>query len=239
MGEEMKKIIIQNIIRFALIVFIAAISISCVDSLNSPYPGTSINNKPGDSITEPIASPTNLNIVEFTEGKVFGLWWEDNANNENGYEVWKKSGSEDYIKIKVLPANSTAYNDTVDNKNAVYAYKVRAFKKNDFSKFSNEVNTAENLGLAAPSQLNGEVIPSTTNIKLNWNDNSSNELGFIIERKVINEYEYNEAARVGPNSITWTDTSNKLQTGLTIYYRVKAYNTTDLSNYSNIFSITL
>lgn len=235
----MKNTIIKNIIRFALIIFVTAISFSCVDSLNSPYPGTSINNKPGDSISEPIDPPTNLNIVEFTVGKVFGLWWEDNAKNEDGFEIWRKNGSEDYIKIKVLPANSTAYNDTVDNKNVVYAYKVRAFKNSNFSKFSNEVNTAENLGLAAPSELNGEVIPSTTNVKLNWNDNSSNELGFIIERKVINEYEYNEAARVGPNSITWTDTSDKLQTGLTIYYRVKAYNTTDFSNYSNIFSITL
>ncbi|VAX27928.1 hypothetical protein MNBD_IGNAVI01-158, partial [hydrothermal vent metagenome] len=144
-----------------------------------------------------------------------------------------------FIEITTLPSNATAYNDTVENKNIIYTYKIRAFKNSDFSKFSNEVNTAENLGLMAPSELNGEVIPSTTNVKLNWNDNSSNELGFIIERKVINEYEYNEAARVGPNSITWTDTSDKLQTGLTIYYRVKAYNTTDFSNYSNIFSITL
>jgi predicted phage tail protein len=235
----MKNLINKNIIRFALVIFIIVISISCVDSLNSPYPGTSINSKSGDSISEAIATPTNLNIVEFTEGKVFGLWWEDNSNNEDGFEVWRKDGSNDYVKVRVLPTNSTAYNDTITNKNVVYTYKVRAFKSSTFSKFSNEVNTAENLGLAAPSELSGEVVPNTTNVKLNWNDNSSNELGFIIERKVINEYEYNEAARVGPNSITWTDTSDKLQAGLTIFYRVKAYNTTDFSNYSNLFSITL
>ncbi len=235
----MRNLLYRNIIRIALTIFVIVISISCVDSLNSPYPGTSFNNKPGDSISEAIAPPTDLNIVEFTEGKVFGLWWQDNANNEEGFEIWRKIGNDDYIKIKILPVNSTAYNDTVDNKNSVYYYKVRAFKSNSFSKFSNEVSTAENLGLAAPSELNGEVIPATTNIKLNWKDNSSNELGFIIERKIINEYEYNEAARVGPNSITWTDTSDKLQSGLTVYYRVKAYSTTNFSNYSNIFTITL
>ena len=103
MGEEMKNLIIKNIIRFALIMFVAAISISCVDSLNSPYPGTSINNKSGDSITEPIAPPTNLKIVEFTEGKVFGLWLEDNSNNEDGFQVWRRNGtSEDFIKITTV-----------------------------------------------------------------------------------------------------------------------------------------
>ena len=74
---------------------------------------------------------------------------------------------------------------------------------------------------------------------MNWNDNSLNELGFIIERKIINEFEFIETGRVGPDNVSWTDTSDKLLPGLTAYYRVSAYNTIEQSNYSNIFSITL
>ncbi len=235
----MKNLIIRNIIRITFALVLVSVSIGCVDSLNSPYPGSTIKDSPSDSVTDQINPPTDLSIGEFTEGTVYGLWWKDNSDNEDGFEIWRKNGSDSYKQIKILPSNSSAYNDTITDKNLTYSYKVRAFKNGYYSDFSKEVNTTQNLSLIAPSELSGEVISSTNHIILNWNDNSSNELGFIVERKIINEFEFIEAGRVGPDNVSWTDTSDKLQPGLTAYYRVSAYSTIEQSNHSNIFSITL
>lgn len=234
----MKNLIRINIIRMTLTLVLVSVSIGCVDSLNSPYPGVAIKESPSDSVTDQINSPTNLSIGEFADA-VYGLWWKDNSDSEDGFEVWRKNGTEKYENIKILPPNSSAYNDTIADKNLTYSYKIRAFKNGYYSEFSKEVNTAQNLSLVAPSELSGEIIPSTNHVILNWNDNSSNELGFIIERKIINEFEYIETGRVGPDNVSWTDTSDKLQPGLTAYYRVSAYNAIELSNHTNIFSITL
>ena len=168
------------------------------------------------------------------------MWWYDNSEDEDGFEVWRKDGiSETYKLIQTLLANASAYNDTITNVNLTYFYKVRAVKSGLYSIFSNEVNTEYSFSLIAPSDLNAVVISSTTHVTLNWSDNSTNELGFIIERKIISEFEFIEVARVGPNNVTWTDTSDKLQYGLTVYYLIRAYNTLEQSNNSNIISITL
>ncbi len=232
--------IIYLFFKITFVVMLASINIGCVDSLNDPYPGAMLNEKPGIGPGDMIESPTDLNLGKFGEGDIYGLWWNDNSDNEDGFEVWRKEdASENYELLEILPPNSTAYNDSLIAENLTYYYKIRAYKDIYYSDFSNEVNTSQILGLIAPSELSGEKIPSSTNILLNWNDNSSNELGFVIERKLINEFEFIEVKRVGPNSATWTDTSNKLQSGLTANYRVKAYNSNEQSNYSNIFSITL
>ncbi|MEN8193396.1 MAG: hypothetical protein ABFS12_11310 [Bacteroidota bacterium] len=239
----MKQIhnILVIIIKVTSLLSLLLYNIGCVDSLNDPYPGIIINEKSGvDTTTDQIEPPTELHISEFTEGIIFGLWWKDNSYNEDGFEIWRKEEANgNYTKLITLQENATAYNDTISDKNSAYSYKVRAFKSTHFSKFSNEVNSVENLVLGAPSDLNGSLIPSTTNVQLSWKDNATNELGFIIVRKMINEFDFSEEVRVGPNNITWTDTSDELQYGETVSYKVRAYSAVEQSNYSNIFTITL
>ena len=65
---------------------------------------------------------------------------------------------------------------------------------------------------------------------LTWEDHSSNELGFKIERKTESKGTYHEIATVGPNTTTYTDTG--LSGGTTYYYRVRAYNADGQSPYS-------
>ena len=81
---------------------------------------------------------------------------------------------------------------------------------------------------SAPSNLlafikNGKVL-------LTWSDNSNNEDGFKIERK-IKGGSYTQIGTVGSDTTMYVDT--KITAGNTYYYRVKAYNEVGDSGYSN------
>ena len=87
----------------------------------------------------------------------------------------------------------------------------------------------------APSGLNAVQIPSTQ-VNLNWTDNSTNEEGFKIERK-FGAGNYELIGTVSENITTYSD-QNNIQPGKAYVYRVYAYNKAGNSiTYSNESSI--
>ncbi len=86
----------------------------------------------------------------------------------------------------------------------------------------------------APSNLIANTI-SSSQINLTWQDNSSDETGFKIERKT-GTGSYSQIATVGANVTSYSNSG--LSTGTTYYYRVRAYNAAGNSNYSNEVSAT-
>lgn len=104
----------------------------------------------------------------------------------------------------------------------------------------NEKSTTLNVTYTAaaapskPSNLSAYAI-STQTVKLIWKDNSNNETGFRIERKAKNS-QYNEISVVSANIAVYNDSGLKTHTKYT--YRVRAYNNTGSSSYSNIATTT-
>jgi hypothetical protein len=86
---------------------------------------------------------------------------------------------------------------------------------------------------AAPSNLNA-LYSSDVKFDLTWSDNSSTEIGFLIERST-NGTSFSKRTTVGPNDSTYSDTESFDPT-LTYYYRVAAIGISDTSAYSNIAS---
>ena len=80
-----------------------------------------------------------------------------------------------------------------------------------------------------PSRLEAEPY-GKGRIDLSWTDESSDELGFKIERRRESEDEYRQIATVDENSTTYEDTD--LSRDTVYFYRIRAYNEAADSPYS-------
>ncbi len=83
---------------------------------------------------------------------------------------------------------------------------------------------------ADPSNLAASVV-SESAIDLSWQDNSTDETGFSIERRGASGADWAQVAVAGENATTYSDTG--LDAGATYYYRVRATNGAGASGYSN------
>jgi probable HAF family extracellular repeat protein len=88
----------------------------------------------------------------------------------------------------------------------------------------------------APSALTGSQ-PSSSQIQLNWTDNSDNELAFRVQRATGTQGTFALISRVNANITTFTDTTVKA--GKTYRYRVQAFNAVGASAWSNTISVRI
>jgi hypothetical protein len=86
------------------------------------------------------------------------------------------------------------------------------------------------IGPNAPTSLGASPI-SSNQIDLTWTDNATDEDGFKIERKTGAGGTYAQIDTAGVNAISYSDTTVSVRTAY--YYRVRAYNVTGDSVYSN------
>jgi hypothetical protein len=100
---------------------------------------------------------------------------------------------------------------------------------------SNEKNNTFSFNISEnPDGLNATTV-SNTRINLTWNDNSSNETGYSIERST-NGTSYTEIGTVLAGVTAYSDMT--CSAGTLYYYRVRAFKGTIYSGYSNVDSDT-
>ena len=83
---------------------------------------------------------------------------------------------------------------------------------------------------SSPSDLTATAASSST-VNIAWNDNSDNENGFLIERRLRAEPDYTVIASLKANLTSYADTGLPASTSFS--YRIKAYNYSGSSLYSN------
>ena len=175
------------------------------------------------------AAPSNLTASAASASQI-NLAWRDNANNETGFKIERKTGSGGWNQIATVGANATAYQNTGLSASTTYYYRVRANNAAGDSSYSNEAGaTTAGTRPAAPSNLTASAA-SASQINLAWRDNANNETGFKIERKA-GSGSWNQIATVSANATTYQNTG--LSAGTTYYYRVRANNAAGDSSYSN------
>jgi transcriptional regulator CtsR len=184
-------------------------------------------------VTPAPAAPTSLSASAVSSSQI-NLSWQDNASSEQGFKIERKTGAGGtWSQIASVGANTTTYQSTGLAASTSYYYRVRAYNSTSDSSYSNEANattSAPETVPAGPSNL-GAQASSASQINLSWQDNSTNEQGFKIERKTGVGGTWSEIATVGSNTTTYQSTG--LTANTTYYYRVRAYNGTGDSSYSN------
>jgi len=180
----------------------------------------------------PPGAPSNLTATATSMTQV-NLAWTDNASNEDGFKIERKTGAAGtYAEIATVGANVTTFANTA-LASEDYFYRVRAFNAGGNSAYSNEVNGPPLP--KGPGALAATVI-SSSQIDIAWADSSGNESGFKIDRKTGNAGTYAEIATVGANATGYSSTG--LNANTKYFYRVRAFNASGNSGFSNAADAT-
>jgi fibronectin type 3 domain-containing protein len=180
----------------------------------------------------PPAIPTNLTANGATTRGKFSvnLTWTDNATNETGFRMERSPDGINFAQIGTTAANVATYADTTAISGTAYYYRVAASNAAGNSGYSNTAGVTGASGPpTAPSKLTATAV-SVTQINLKWQDNSTNETGFAIERS-LDGVSFSTLNTVGTNATAYADTG--LTSNTKYYYRVRSNIGSVFSAYSN------
>jgi hypothetical protein len=114
------------------------------------------------------------------------LAWTDNANNEDGFKIERKTGTTGtFSEIATPGPNITSYNDAGLTDGATYCYRLRAFNSAGNSAYTPEGcatarSTVQNFTLSITSPSNGTVTSNPAGINCGSVCNESHPSGTII-----------------------------------------------------------
>ncbi len=160
----------------------------------------------------------HADVPDMTPGQIFRIEIES-----NGDVIFKRNGVE-------IP------NTKIVNPQKIYPYYL-VFKAQNEAPFGQSISnvltsgTGSGGGLISPTNLIS-TNESGNNINLSWLDNSTNETGFKVERKLGTQGVWSEIGTVGANVNSYTDISQK-QSNRPYIYKIRATNGISNSNYSN------
>ncbi|MBN1671106.1 MAG: fibronectin type III domain-containing protein, partial [Kiritimatiellae bacterium] len=205
------------------------------------------SNSVGDSGYSNVASATTSQNVpaapsgataSATSSTAITITWTDNSSNETGFKLDRRqSGTDAWVRITQTGANVTRYTDSGLSAGTQYYYMVKATSSAGDSDYSNvaAATTAEGLP-AQPSGVAATAL-STTQIKLTWQDNSSNETQFKIRRSLDGvDFDTLEPVYAAANATTLTDSG--LTPGTTYSYKMRSENAAGVSAYTTPVSAT-
>jgi hypothetical protein len=180
-------------------------------------------------------APTALSATAQNAATV-QLRWTDTSGNEAGFLIERRIGTNSYVQIADVAANTTNYTDTGLSGETLYTYRVSAWNEIGESDPSSEaaVTTPVLTPPAAPSALSATAL-SSSSIGLNWTDGSDNEAGFKIERR-SGTSGFAQIATTGLGSTNYVDTRRVAGTAYT--YRIRSYNVSGNSAYTAEASAT-
>jgi len=187
-----------------------------------------------------LEAPSNLTASVNANSEI-ELAWTDNSLDETGFEIWRyeyiNSSSSNYSLYSVVGQNVRSFTDKNVQAGIQYRYMVRAYdaERNIYSGYSNAATAGVGI-INPPDRLDYSVV-SQTQITLTWRDNSSNESGFKIERKIGTNGLWTEIATLVANTTSYSSTG--LVPYVQYFYRVKAYDYSSSSySYSNEIEVS-
>jgi putative Ig domain-containing protein/fibronectin type III domain protein len=190
-------------------------------------------------LPSPPAAPTNLTATAGSSSQI-NLGWVDNSTNEDGFyiERCQGAGCANFVQIAQTGPKNTGFIDSGLAGGTTYAYRVRAFNSGGNSAYSNTASATTQSASppAAPINLAANAA-SSSEIDLSWTETGTNVDGFKIERCAgTGCASFVQVAQLASNTTSFSDTGVSANT--TYDYRVRAFNASGNSAYSNVAEAT-
>ncbi len=130
-----------------------------------------IHNSTISSFTLHLGAPTGLQYS--IHGSTIDLYWIDNSNCEEGYQIFRAKDSQDeesFTKVADIGPNSTNFSDTSEKENNhIYYYYVVAYRGNDiFTSNTISINFVENPNYMFDFNINNGNFTTDTNDPDGW-----------------------------------------------------------------------
>jgi len=191
-----------------------------------------------EGCSQNVTAPSSLTAKAKSSTQII-LGWKDNSSNETGFAVYQKTGNCDsaysWTQIATIPPNSTSATVSNLSPNTAYAFKIKAYNGTVNSSYSECASAKTGLTGTPPAPTNFKATSvSSSNVKLEWNDNSTNETGFKIYRKIGSAGVWTLLKTTVANVKSFSDPTAATNTSTTIYYYyIVAYNASGNSPSSN------
>lgn len=181
------------------------------------------------SATTPLTPPAGLDGYSNAGGIEAVLTWLDKSKNEGSFRIYM-----DGVLIHTTAANAITYTKVGLTPGKRYVFTVKAHSAAaGYSAASNALELTMADPPRKPTLLTAEAT-DTDKARLNWKDNSDNELDFHVERSATSALiGFAQIGTVGKNVRTYEDTVG-LASGTQYWYRVRAHNGSGYSGYSNV-----
>lgn len=204
---------------------------SYIGTINSNYSNTATITTPSVALN----TPSGLTATAVSSSRI-NLAWVDNEINEQGYKIERSLDGTNFIEIASnLSANATNYSDLSLSPGTLYYYRVRCYLGGVDSPYSNITQATTFVIIGTPTTLTASAA-SATSINLAWTDNATNENGYKVERSSDGLVFTEIASSLPANSNSYSDIG--LSSSILYFYRVRAFNGTVNSNYSNTAQAT-
>jgi hypothetical protein len=176
--------------------------------------------------------PTDMLINQVSQ-QAIEISWHDHCQGEDGYVVDRKVNDGEWENGYLLLApNVSQITDNVNLFESI-TYRIYAFLGNSQTGYLTDGYFTT---LLPPSDLSS-TIPDLNKIRLQWQDNSNGEDGFIIDKKIGSLDWVTNYSIVDSNITTYID-DNLLPCGV-LQYRLKAFKSEYISGYSNIDTLNV
>ena len=188
--------------------------------------------RPTNSTPALPAAPVNFAATALS-GTEVQLTWKDNATNETGFRIFRSTNDVDYLEIRSQSADTHSFIDSGLAPVTTYYYGIVAFNSASESDLVVTNVTTPEVVLLPAAPVNLRVFSNNrSRIELFWDDLSTNETNFEIERSADGQ-SFSHLAAVTANT---TDYVDRVAPNQDFYYRVRASNADGASAYSNIAS---
>ncbi len=174
------------------------------------------------------AAPASLTATAISSSSII-LGWLDNSNNETNFRTERKLGlctsANPWVPIATVLANVITFTNTALSANTAYSYRVMAYNTFGNSGYSNCASATTGLA-GTPNSTSGLTATSVAagQINLAWADNSTNETGFRIFRR-IGTGTWTLLFTTAANAVSYPDTTALGNTSTTTYsYYMRACN---------------